>query len=373
MAGLTDGQGRNRRIHWGWLIVLTVVCLFFYATSGIVGPFLAGAVIAYLLDPLTARLETRGMARWMAASLVLVLFFGFITALALALAPVIQAQLLQLMDSLPGIVDQVMPALRDFAARIGATAALDTAGTRLLQQAAAWLTASLGDIVASGLAFFNLLTLVVVTPVVAFYVLKDYEAVTRRIDQSWPPRHAATIRRLLGQIDTALSGFIRGQSLVCCALAGLYAIGWGLIGLDYFFVLALLAGLLGFVPFVGPVVGVGLSVLVALGQWGIDPVMIGLVLLVFVVVQGLEGAVLTPNLIGNRIGLHPLWVLFAVFAGGELMGVVGIFLSVPVAAMMGVIVRWMLARYYQSALYHGHQPEGHDAKAPGHAVIRQDA
>ncbi len=366
MSDLSDKQAMTSRINWGWLIVFLVICLFFYATVGIIGPFVAGAVIAYLLDPATARLEARGMPRWAAAALVLALFISVIVALGVALAPVIQAQLLQLIDSLPGLVDQLMPMLRQLAARVGATAALDSAGARVLQQAAAWLTDSMGDIVASGLAFFNLLALVVVTPVVAFYVLKDYDAVTQRIDHSWPPRYAQTIRGLLAQIDAALSGFIRGQSLVCCCLAALYAIGWGVIGLDYFFVLALLSGLLGFVPFVGTALGVGLSLLVALGQWGFDPVMIGLVLLVFVIVQMLEGAVLTPNLIGNRIGLHPLWVLFSVFAGGELMGMLGIFLAVPVAAMLGVIVRWMLARYYQSALYHGH------ADTPDAQTIRQD-
>jgi predicted PurR-regulated permease PerM len=155
---------------------------------------------------------------------------------------------------------------------------------------------------------------------------------------------------LLAQADEALSGFVRGQFLVCICLAVLYAIGWGLVGLDYAVVLALLAGLLGFVPFVGPAIGVGLSILVAIGQFGLD-LRVGLVAAVFVVVQSIEGSVLTPNLIGNRIGLHPVWVLFAVFAGGELMGIVGIFLAVPIAAVTGVLARWLLVQYLGSRLY----------------------
>lgn len=218
------------------------------------------------------------------------------------------------------------------------------------------MTGALGGIIAGGLAFFNIITLVVVAPVVAFYLLRDWDTVTSRLSSWWPRRYDATIRDLLAQSDEALSGFVRGQFLVCICLAVLYAIGWGAIGLDYFIVLALLAGLLGFVPFVGPFFGVAMSVLVAIGQFGIDPTRIGLVLAVFGVVQVIEGSVLTPNLIGNRIGLHPVWVLFAIFAGGELMGVVGIFLAVPIAAVTGVVARWLLTQYLGSRLYKSESP-----------------
>ena len=348
-------EGQTRlvlpRIRWGWLLVAAATLWFFYSARAILGPFLAGFAIAYLLDPVADRLEARGLKRWIATAVALAAFLGAIAALVLATAPIVQSQFDQLLTNLPTLVESVRPWVEEWSRRSGAPMRIDALPTEVVQRALAWLTASIGGIIASGLAFFNIVTLVVVAPVVAFYLLRDWDTVTARIANWWPRRYDATIRDLLGQADHALSGFMRGQFIVCLCLAALYAIGWGLVGLDYAFVLALLAGFLGFVPFVGPFFGVAMSVLVAIGQFGFDPVRIGLVLLVFVGVQVVEGSVLTPNLIGNRIGLHPVWVLFAIFAGGELMGVVGIFLAVPIAAVTGVLARWMLTQYLGSGLY----------------------
>jgi len=339
------------RIRWGWLTVAVATLFFFYSARAVLGPFLAGFVIAYLLDPVTDRLEARGMQRWLATTLVLTLFLGALAGLMLATAPIVQAQFTQLLASLPSIVDALRPWMEEWARRTGRPINADALPMQLVERALAWLTDAIGDIIASGVAFFNMVTLVVVAPVVAFYLLRDWDSVTARLSAIWPRRYDGTIRALLSQADEALSGFVRGQFLVCVCLALLYALGWGAIGLDYAIVLALVAGLLGFVPFVGPFFGVVLSVLVALGQFGLDPTRIGLVVLVFVIVQIIEGSVLTPNLIGNRIGLHPVWVLFAIFAGGELMGVVGIFLAVPIAAVTGVFARWMLGQYLGSGFY----------------------
>lgn len=339
------------RVRWGWVLVALATLLFFYSARAILGPFLAGFVIAYLLDPVADRLEKRGVQRWLATTVVLALFLGAIAGLVLATAPIVEAQFSQLLVSLPTIIDSVRPWVEEWGRRTGTPVRADVVPTELLQRAIAWLTGAVGGIIAGGLAFFNLISLVVVAPVVAFYLLRDWDTVTDRLASWWPRRYDMTIRQLLEQADEALSGFVRGQFLVCICLAVLYAVGWGLIGLDYFIVLALLAGLLGFVPFVGPFFGVAMSVLVAIGQFGLDPTNIGLVLLVFVIVQVIEGSVLTPNLIGNRIGLHPVWVLFAIFAGGELMGVVGIFLAVPIAAVTGVLARWLLTQYLGSRFY----------------------
>ena len=352
---MTGRAGETRlilpRIPWGWLLVAVATLFFFYSARAILGPFLSGFVIAYLLDPVTDRLRRRGLSRWLATTIVLAVFLGAIAGLVLATAPILQAQFSQLLTSLPTIIDSVRPWVDEWGRRTGTPIRADAVPTELLQRALAWLTGAVGGIIASGLAFFNIVTLAVVAPVVAFYLLRDWDVVTTRIANWWPRRYDGTIRDLLAQADGALSGFVRGQFLVCICLAMLYAVGWGLIGLDYFIVLALVAGLLGFVPFVGPFFGVAMSLLVAIGQFGLDPTNIGLVLLVFVIVQIIEGSVLTPNLIGNRIGLHPVWVLFAIFAGGELMGVVGIFLSVPIAAVTGVIARWLLTHYLDSRLY----------------------
>lgn len=344
------------RIPWGWLLVAVATLWFLYGARSILGPFLAGFVIAYLLDPMAGRLTARGLPRWLATVVVLAVFLVALAALLVATAPIVVHQFQSLLANLPLIADSVQPWLDQLGSRVGRDIQPPALNNDLIEKAIAWLTASLGTIIASGFAFFNIVTLVVVAPVVAFYLLRDWAGVTTRLAAWWPRRHDATIRQLLSEADEALGGFVRGQFLVCCCLAVFYMIGWGIIGLDYFVVLALLAGLLGFVPFVGPLIGVGLSVLVAIGQFGLDLPMIGAVVLVFVVVQGLEGSVLTPNLIGNRIGLHPVWVLFAVFAGGEMAGLLGIFLAVPVAAVIGVVARWLLGKYLASGFYGGEAP-----------------
>ncbi len=352
---MTIDRGEARlilpRIRWGWLLVAAATLLFFYSARAVLGPFLAGFAIAYLLDPLTNRLEARGVPRWLATTVVLGLFLGAIAGLVLATAPIVQAQLQQLITNLPTIVDSLRPWMDEWARRTGHPVDVQSVPTQLMERALAWLTGAAGGIIAGGLAFFNIVSLVVIAPVVAFYLLRDWAGVTERLASWWPRRYDATIRSLLTDADSALSGFVRGQFMVCVCLAVLYAIGWSAIGLDYAVVLALLAGLLGFVPFVGPLFGVTMSVLVGIGQFGLDWTQIGLVFTVFVVVQAIEGSVLTPNLIGNRIGLHPVWVLFAVFAGGELMGVLGIFLAVPIAAVTGVLARWLLNQYLGSNFY----------------------
>ena len=161
------------------------------------------------------------------------------------------------------------------------------------------------------------------------------------------------MRAVLRDSNNALAGFVRGQSLVCLCLAVFYAVGWSIVGLNYAVILGILVGVLGFVPFVGVLFAVSLSILVALGQYGLDLPQLGLVIGVFLVGQALESSVLTPNLVGTRIGLHPVWVLFAVFAGGAVAGLAGVFLAVPVAAVLGVVLRATLAHYRTSRFYTG--------------------
>ena len=346
------------RIHWGWLLVFAASLAVLYGVRAVLGPFLAGFIIAYLLDPLALRLEARGVPRWAAASLTLLVFIAAAVGLIVATAPIVQAQVSQLVDALPRLVREAQPLLARLVRRAGGAAQQKALVGDVTARAVGWLTASAGAVIGGAFAFFNVLSLVVIAPIVAFYLLRDWQPLTARLDSWWPRRHLPTIRLLLGESDAALSGFIRGQFLVCCALAVMYAVGWSLVGLNYAIVLALLAGVLGFVPFVGPLFCVGMSLLVGLGQFGPDPVQLGLVFGVFVVVQTIEGAVLTPNLIGDRIGLHPVWVLFAVFAGAELAGLAGVFLAVPVAAVVGVFARWTLARYLKSRFYADGGPPG---------------
>jgi predicted PurR-regulated permease PerM len=346
-----DEPSLRQRLPLRWVLVAVVIAWFVYATRGIVGPFIAGLVIAYLLDPLTDRLEARRIPRWFASLLVLGGFFGLFVLLILGLAPVAIDQLHQLAINLPEMVATVKPIADRLFRAAGDVVALETLTQNVIQRLASWMSGIASGLLAGGIAVINILALVVMMPVVAFYALRDYDTLTGRLQSWWPKRYANTIQRLLNESDAALAGFIRGQSLVCLALAVFYSVGWSLIGLDYAIVLGVLAGVLGFVPYLGVVVSVGLGLLVGLGQWGPDPIHLGLILVVFFVGQIMESSILTPNLIGNRIGLHPLWVLFAVFAGGELMGVLGVFLAVPVAAVLGVVMRWLVGEYLKSPLY----------------------
>ncbi|MBC7521792.1 MAG: AI-2E family transporter [Sandarakinorhabdus sp.] len=339
------------RIHWGWLLLIAGFGVLFWTARGVLGPFVAGFIVAYLLDPMTQRLERRGLPRWLAAIAVLLLFFLAIFAILLAAAPIVQAQVYQLTTSLPQLIDSTLPIaerlLKNTRMLGNSQEIISNLGNKVIE----WFSNSITTIVAGGLAFVNLISFIVVTPIVAFYLLRDWPIIVMRIESWWPRKQLPVIKGLLGEANESLSGFVRGQSLVCLTLAVFYALGWSLVGLDYAITLGLLAGVLGFVPFLGVIFAVVLSLLIALGQWGLDPFHLGLVIGVFLVGQALESSVLTPNLIGNRIGLHPVWVLFAVFAGGTIAGVVGVFFAVPVAAVLGVIVRHALAHYRQSNFY----------------------
>ncbi len=343
-------------LHWGWLVVLAILIWFFWETAAVLPPFLAGLVIAYLLDPVADRLEARGMKRWLATTLVLVLFFALFAGLILLIAPLMVSQLTALIDSLPRLVAELRPLAERLYAQANVLVDLEGIADNLLQRAAGIATSVLSGVLEQGLAFFNILALVIIMPVVAFYSLRDFDSLTAKLRSMIPPRFASQTALLLDEMDAALAGFVRGQFIVCSALAVFYAAGWWLTGLEFALVLGLIAGILAFVPYLGAVISVALALLVGLGQFGADPWHLFFIFLVFQIGQVLEGSVLTPNLIGERIGLHPLWVLFAVFAGGELAGLWGVFLAVPVAAVIAVLVRAVIRAYLSSPLY-GAEPE----------------
>lgn len=339
------------RFHWGWLVVAVILIWFVWETAAILPPFMAGLVIAYLLDPLVDRLEVRRWPRWAATTLVLVLFFAIIGGAIVLVAPLVVAQANALLDALPDIIASLRPVALEWYEELSRYVTFDEMGTGIFERAAEVGAEVARTLIAQGFAVFNILALLIIVPVVAFYALLDFDRMTGRV-RSWiPPRYEASANRMIGDADGALSGFIRGQSLVCSVLAVFYATGWSLVGLDYALVLGLVAGILAFVPYLGAVVSVALALLVGLGQFGVEPLPLILIFAVFQIGQILEGSVLTPNLIGDRIGLHPLWVLFAVFAGGELAGLWGVFLAVPVAAVVAVAVRAVMGVYLTSPLY----------------------
>lgn len=339
------------RIHWGWLVLIAAFAALFWAARSVIAPFLGGFILAYLLDPAARRLENIGVPRWLAAFVVLIIFTTLLGGVLLASAPIIQAEVLQFIENLPRLVKNAEPLIETALRWTSSARSMDDIVANVSAQAVGWLTGSIGAIVAGSMAFANVISFVVVTPLVAFYLLRDWPTILRQIDSWWPRAYLLPMRTLLRDSNEALAGFVRGQSLVCLCLAIFYAVGWSVVGLNYAVILGILVGVLGFVPFVGVLFAVTLSMLVALSQFGLDFDPLMLVFGVFLVGQAIESSVLTPNLIGNRIGLHPVWVLFAVFAGGSVAGLAGVFLAVPVAAVLGVVVRSVMQRYRSSNFY----------------------
>ena len=353
-----------------WLLALAVLLALVWLLSSILLPFVAGMAVAYFLDPPTDKLEARGLSRSLSTGIVVVSFFILMVLAVLLLVPILQSQIFGFAERLPGYLaglrETVLPLVIDLAARVGIDIGA-SAGDALKEIA--------GDIVAfgfallrrawsGGLALFNILTLLVITPVVAFYLLRDFDQMVTAVNKWLPRQHAQTVRQLLSDIDSVMAGFIRGQGTVCLILASFYGLSLTFAGLEFGLIIGLFSGLVSFVPFVGALLGLILSMLTALTQFlpDGDYLRIGVIAAVFVVGQVMEGYFLTPRLLGDRIGLHPVWVMFALLAGGAVFGFVGVLIAVPAAAAIGVMVRFSLNQYLCSRLYLG--PDGPPSDEP---------
>lgn len=350
----------NRRREWlWWLGALAGLALFLWLFDAILLPFIAGFAIAYLLDPAVDRLERLRLPRWAATTLALILFFFAVAAALLLLAPLIDAQLGRFIDELPRYVDRareiLQPAVRDLMERFGESDRQEVtqAVGGFVEQALAIAGGVLSRLWSGGLLLFNILSLLVITPIVAFYLLRDWDRMVAKLDDFLPRRHADEVRALAREINDVLSGFIRGQALVCLFLGAFYAVGLTLVGLDLGLVIGIFAGLVSFIPYLGALSGLVVSILPAVTQFWPDVWHIGLVVLVFAAGQFIEGNFLSPRVIGDKTNLHPVWIMFALLAGGALLGFVGVLVAVPVAASTGVLVRFFLRRYLQSPLYLG--------------------
>ncbi len=215
-----------------------------------------------------------------------------------------------------------------------------------------WLGSLLSSVWSGGLALVNLISLIVITPVVTFYLLRDWEKLVRRVDGWLPREHAEAIRSVVREIDDSLAGFARGQAIVCLFLGSFYAIGLSIVGLDFGLVVGIAAGILSVVPFVGTIGGFVVSIGLALLQFS-DWRWVAATAAVFLLGHLIEANFLSPKLIGDRVGLHPVWIIFALLAGGALLGFVGVLLAIPAAAAIGVLARFALKRYLESPVYKG--------------------
>lgn len=342
-----------------WLAALAFLILFLYLFRGILLPFVAGMGLAYCLDPIADWFERRGFSRMMATIVILVLFLIFFVLALVIIIPLLGAQTASFIERLPGLISQLQVRLSEFNAGwlerlVGEDrASVQQSFSDILTEGAGWLTGLLRSVWSGGQAILDIASLFVVTPVVAFYLLYDWDRMVAKVN-SWLPRdNADIIRDLTNDINAALAGFVRGQGLVCLLLGAFYAIGLSLAGLNFGLLIGLLAGLLSFIPYVGSITGFLLAIGVALVQFWPDYIHIVLIAIIFGAGQFLEGNVLQPRLVGRSVGLHPVWLMFALFAFGSLFGFVGLLVAVPLAAAIGVLVRFALTKYLQSNFYTG--------------------
>ena len=339
-----------------WLGGLLAVGFALWLLNAILLPFAAGFAIAYFLDPLVNRLVRWRVPRGAAALLALLLFFLAMTLVALILVPLLESQILDLVHRFPRFLAaakselyQLIDLLQERLSADDYAKLRDAVGARL-GDAFSWAGTLLQSALTSSLALFNLLSLVFITPVVAFFLCRDWARIVARIDGWLPRSHVATIREQARLVDTTLAGFIRGQAIVCLTMGTFYAIALTLARLEFGLILGFVVGLLIFIPFVGGAVGACVAVLLALAQfdsWGRVAIVAG----IFAVGQALEGNVLTPKLVGDRVHLHPVWVIFSLLAFGNLFGLTGLIFAVPAAAVLGVLTRFALAQYLASPIY----------------------
>jgi predicted PurR-regulated permease PerM len=354
---------RLRRYVLFWLGALVLFIAFLLAFRTILLPFVAGMALAYFLDPVADWLERRGLSRLMATVVILV---GFVLMFAIALMiviPLIISQFAEFAQILPQYITQLQQLIaspeNSFLPHWIVTQ-IQTAKenfSSLMSEGAGFLGGLLNQLWNSGKTIVDVISLLIITPVVAFYILLDWDRMVAKVD-SWIPRdQVTTIRQLAREMDDAVSGFIRGQGSLCLILGIFYAVGLSVVGLNFGLLIGFVAGMISFIPYIGSLVGLVLSVGVALMQFWPDYPWIIAVMCVFFAGQFIEGNILQPKLVGSSVGLHPVWLMFALLAFGAMFGFVGLLIAVPAAAVVGVLVRFAISRYLQSDIYYGHSAE----------------
>jgi predicted PurR-regulated permease PerM len=345
-----------------WFIALFLLVLALWYLQDILLPFVAGFVLAYFLDPVADRLERLGLPRVAATTLILLAAILVLIFMGLMVIPVLADEAVKLANNLPDLIKALITQMseiapqpvKDLLARSGTN--IQASAGEIAGKAASWLATLIVSVWTGGKSIINLLSLLIVTPIVAFYLLADWDHIVAKVD-GWLPRdHADEIRTIARNIDGSMAGFIRGQGTVCLLLGLFYAIALGLAGLNFGLAIGFGTGLFSFIPFVGAIAGGVLAIGVALVQFWPDWTSILIVIGIFAAGQFIEGNFLSPKLVGGSIGLHPVWLMFALFAFGYVFGFAGLLLAVPLAAASGVIVRFFLDRYLKSRLYKGVRP-----------------
>ncbi len=380
-----------------WVTGCLLLAVLLWLFSAVLLPFVMALVIGYLLDPLANKLERMGIRRIWAVTILVVGLLVVVILTLFFVTPMIVRQVASFIQALPGLVKRV----QDLAAAAGdqlstgwaekllsklginggGTADIKNYAGDLANKGVAWTVGFANGLLSRGAALLDLFSLLIVTPVVGFYILLDWGRMVATIDGLVPPRDRETVRGLAHEIDDALAGFLRGQSLVCLFLAAWYGIGLSIIGLNFGLLIGIVGGILSFIPYIGSLVVLFLAILIAVVQgwpnWQLPVTALGIVL----VGQFLEGNVLSPKLVGDKVGLHPVWIIFALLGFGSVFGLLGLIVAVPVSSAIGVLLRFATHRYRQSPIFTGvvtsrpalDAAPGGDLEAPHPVLERPEA
>jgi predicted PurR-regulated permease PerM len=342
-----------------WVGALAVFCIVLWLLSPILLPFVLGLTVAYFLDPLNRRLVRLGISRSLAAFIILAVFVVAFIVLLLVILPPLFNQLAALVENAPGYADRIKALASDpkypwLKYLAGDNAApFDKSAGDLINQAVSYLTGFLNSLWSKGQSILSLFTLLVITPVVAFYLGCDWDQMLAGLDRLVPLRQRDTVHRLVHEIDTSISAYIRGQSGVCLILGSYYAVGLTLVGLDFGFLVGVISGFISFIPYVGSLTALVVSMFLAVAQFFPDWTHILKVAGIVLVGQFFEGNVLAPKLVGHSVGLHPVWLMFALVAFGYLFGFLGLLLAIPLAVIASVLIRFSIERYLASPFFTG--------------------
>lgn len=347
----------QNQIFYSFLIIaISLLAVFFAHVSAILLPFVIGLIIAYLLNPVVTKLKTRYTSRGFASFIVIACFMITLTSLYIIVGPILAADFVALLDNLPRALrsfeEFITPVYQKFIAhsRPGFFPQPQEVIAKISKSMLTLSATLLGNIWQSGIVLINLFSLMFITPVITFYLLKDWDQGIKHLQKLIPKRQSREINKLFREIDKILSAYIRGQTLICLMLGIFYAIALSIVGLNHGFLIGLLTGIFSIIPFFGVFIGMAIGVVVATFQFH-STIMVCIVLGVFVIGQFLEGNFITPNLVGNKIGIHPVIIIFTLLAGGNIFGFVGILFAIPSCAIAGVIIKTLILTYHKSKFF----------------------
>lgn len=349
-------QIKQSTIQWG--IIFSVLFLAIYLVSSVLMPFIFGAIMAYFLDPVTDKLQEKGLSRNRATIAVLGIFLGIIVGIFALAGPLLVEQISGLFTKIPEYLAQLEKEHGESVKALVSQYAPDfqmqakDAAVQYSSQLLKISTSLLGGFIASSTSILSFLSLVFISPIVAYYLLRDWDVIVKKIDDLLPRSKVSVIRKNLVKMDKIISAYIRGQVTVCLIMSVLYSLNLTLAGLNYSLAIGVLTGILTFIPYVGMTIGALTGLIVAYMQFGFE-IQFAWVVVAFLLGNLLEGNFITPKIVGESVELHPAWVIFALLAGGATLGFTGVLIAIPAAAVIGVLTRSSVEAYKESGLYLG--------------------